>query len=254
MELNCVTSELDYTLEQGAGFFQAYSFTQAESDEIVEFIREQWLERIKEVNPKAWKYFSEIALYDYHKLSHLLDHGSTWIKSARMFSKSVANKIRKMSLIQKIESEYGPIIIVDQEDIGHEEFDWRLVRPNEPLDVGPLHADAWFAELGHGYKSSKDHKAVKVWVSLYSEPGLSGLQVVPYSQKKEWRYHGELRGSFVKPKIDEDEEALGPVLLNTKMGNAVIFHDRLLHRGAINRGSKTRVSMEFMIFVKRASA
>lgn len=244
-------SKVDEELECGQGFYLGFHFLEEEVQVILDIIREQWLERIKQKSPETWKQFSEIDLTHYHELSSLLDHGSTWIKGARIFSKSAVKKIKKMSLIKALEEEFGVIEIVDEEGVGYEEIDWRLVRPNQPTDVGPFHADAWFSDLGHGVKPIQNKKAVKVWIALCCEPGLNGLNIVPHSQKKEWRYHGEMRHGFVKPQIDEDEKSLSSVLLNTLPGAAVLFHDKLLHAGAINKGKYTRISMEFMIFVNK---
>ncbi len=251
MSKNFVTSKVDSQLEEGRGYYLGFCFQKSELQEVLGFIHEQWLGRIKEKCPQHWKEFSNAGITRYHEFAHLLDHGSTWTKDARIFPKNIADKIRKMSLINALEEEYGPIIIADEEGIGYEEMDWRLVRPNQPNDIGPFHADAWFLELGHGIKPPHNMKAIKVWVALCCEPGLNGLKVVPDSQKKSWRYHGEFRHSFVKPQIDEDEANLPSILLNTKPGEAVLFHDKLLHAGALNKGKYTRVSMEFMIFVNK---
>lgn len=251
MTLSLGVSAIDNLLENNSGYYKGFCFQQDELQKILNFIEEQWLNRIKQKCPLDWQKFSEIGIARYHEFSHLLNHGETWKKEARIFPKSVVEKIRNMSLIKKIEQEYGDIEIVDEENIGYEEIDWRLVRPNQPSDVGPFHADAWFAELGHGIKPPSNKKAIKVWVALCCEPGLNGLKVVPNSQKKKWRYHGEFRHGFVKPQIDENEASLPFVLLDTAPGDAVLFHDKLLHAGAINRGKYTRVSMEFMLFVKK---
>lgn len=246
-----VTSKVNDTLENGCGYYLDFHFSQDELQQILSFVHEQWIDKIKQTSSEHWKRFSEVGIARYHELAHLLDHATTWPKEARIFPKQAVEKIRKMSLIKKLEEEYGPIEIVDEENVGYEEMDWRLVRPNEPSDVGPFHADIWFSELGHGVHPSGDKKAIKVWVALCCEPGLNGLKVVPDSQKKRWRYHGELRHGFVKPQIDEDEASLPAILLNTAPGDVVVFHDGLLHAGAINRGQYTRVSMEFMAFVKK---
>lgn len=251
MHASGVASTVNDTLENGCGYYLDLHFSSAELQQIIGYVREQWLDRIKQKCPAHWQRFSEMGITRYHEISYLLDHGSTWPKEARIFPKNVVEKIRQMSLIKKLEAEYGPIEIVDEENVGYEEMDWRLVRPNEPLDVGPFHADIWFSELGHGVHPSGNRKAIKVWVALCCEPGLNGLKVVPESQKKKWRYHGELRHGFVKPMIDEDEASLSAVLLYTSPGDVVVFHDKLLHAGAVNKGRYTRVSMEFMVFVKK---
>ena len=75
------------------------------------------------------------------------------------------------------------------------------------------------------------------------------MKVVANSQKKEWRYHGEFRHGFIKPKIDEDESNLAAELLHTAPGDVVVFHDKLLHGGALNLGKYCRLSLEFTLFV-----
>ena len=122
------------------------------------------------------------------------------------------------------------------------------MRPGAKNDIGPLHADAWYWQLGHGV-IPPNMKRIKVWVALFCEPNLNGLRVVPYSQKREWKYHSEHRDGFSKPQIDEDESQLDIRLVPTKPGDTIVFHDNLLHGGALNNGQHTRVSLEFTIFV-----
>lgn len=251
MEQAEVSSTMHDIVENGCGYYTNLCFSRAELAEILNLVEAHWLSRLKTVCPNHWQQFSDIGIARYHELLHSIDHAKAWTKNARMLPENAVKKIRTMSVVKILENEYGPLEIVDEENIGYEEIDWRLVRPNEQSDVGPFHADSWFCELGHGVKPPDDVKALKIWIALCCEPGLNGLQVVPHSHKKEWRYHGELRHGFVKPQIDEDEKSLPAILVRTEPGRAILFHDKLLHAGAINRGQFTRVSMEFMIFVKK---
>lgn len=250
MEICCEKPDIDSALEKGRGFYLGLKLQPNELAQVRSFVTEHWLDRIRQQCPLHWKDFERVGIERYHELCHVLDHGVVWTKSVRMFPRLIVEKIRSMSLIASLEDVYGPIEIVDEEHLGYEEIDWRLVRPGEPSDVGPLHADSWFCELGHGVTPPKGTKAIKVWVALSCEPGRNGLKVVPDSHKKTWRYHGEFRHGFVKPQIDEDEAELSPILLPMMPGDAVVFHDKLLHAGALNQGFYTRVSMEFMVFVK----
>ena len=193
--------------------------------------------------------FSELDITRYHELSHLVDHSSILSKINRILPKNAIDFIRSTSLIKKLENIYGYFEMADEENIGREEIYWRFVRPHQASDVGPLHADAWYWELGHG-STPPNVTRVKVWVAIYCEPGLNGLRVVPDSQKKQWKYHSEHRDGFSKPRIDEDEANLFVQLVHTKPGDAIVFNDRLLHGGAINQGQYTRVSVEFTMFVK----
>ena len=242
-------NEVDHELEQGQGYFLGLGLGFNELEQVRGFVTTHWLETINKAAPSTHHIFEQKGIEQYHEFSNLLDHGSIWSKSSRMFPHNIVQKIRKMSLITNLEKIYGSIEIVDEENLGYEEIDWRLVRPNQWSDIGPLHADSWFCELGHGVPPPPGKKAIKVWVALCCEPGKNGLNVVPHSQKRSWRYHGESRHGFVKPQIDEDETKLNAILVHTKPGDAIVFHDKLLHGGALNKGLFTRVSMEFMVFV-----
>lgn len=238
-------------LEGAPGYMTGLRFSTDELVMVRGLIRDQWFQRIAEASPAAAKTFESVEMDHYHEFCHLVDHKNLWPKSRRILSSDAVQKIRSTSLVQALEEEFGPFEISDEEDVGHEEMYWRLVRPDGANDVGPLHADAWFWELGHG-KTPPGHQRVKVWISIYSETGKNGFRYVPGSHKRQWRYHGEQRDGFVKPQIDEDEASLGPVILNSLPGDAIVFHDRLLHGGAPG-GNSTRVSMEFTLFVKDRS-
>jgi len=154
-----------------------------------------------------------------------------------------------MSLLRQLTDAVGEFQISAEDGSDWEEIYWRLVRPHEPSDVGPLHADRWFWDLGDG-TTPAGRERLKVWIAIVAEPGLSGLRGVPGSHLRDWRYHGETRDGKTKPQIDEDETELNPQLLPTGAGDAVVFHDRLLHGGAVGSGLLTRVSIEFTMFVK----
>ena len=150
--------------------------------------------------------------------------------------------------LRTLEDEFGYFEISDEDNVGHEEMYWRLVRPNSPTDVGPLHADAWFWDLGHGVTPS-GYKRVKVWIAIYCTPGKDGFKFVPGSHKRQWPYDGELRDGMTKPKIGISEKELDVVIFNSKPGEAIVFNDQLLHGGAVGK-NETRVSLEFTMFVK----
>lgn len=241
---------LDIQLEKENGYSLTLCFNDDELASIKQLIVEQWLDVIKQNYPDKWQQFSDKGIERYHELSGLLDHGTVWPKAARILPQKAVDIIRSTSLLKNLEREFGKFTISDEENVGREEIYWRLVRPNEKNDIGPLHADAWFWDLGHGDMPS-GVKRVKVWVAICCEPGLNGLRIVPDSQKKEWKYTGVEKHGFVKPQIQEKESDLNIKLADTKPGDAIVFHDKLLHGGAPNKGKYTRVSMEFTMFVKK---
>ena len=204
---------------------------------------------LKTIAPEHVKRFEGCGIERYHEASHLIDHGSVWPKKVRILPQNAVSEIRKMSFVNKLEDYFGSFEISDEDNVGREEIYWRLVRPNEKNDVGPLHADSWFWGLGHG-TTPNNMVRVKVWIGIYVEPGLNGFVYVPESHLKNWPYHAVLKDGFKKPKIDVDEGSLNPLLFKSKPGDTIIFHDKLLHGGALGKGNRTRVSLEFTMFVK----
>src|SRR5262249_58299514 len=90
---------------------------------------------------------------------------------------------------------------------------WRVVRPGQPSDVGPVHADKWFWDAGNG-SIPADHGRFKVWIAIHTEPGLNGLSIKPGSHKSDrWRRHFETRHGKLKPVLDESVEELAMQLL-----------------------------------------
>ena len=214
-----------------------------------QLIYDQWLGHIKIIAPEHVKRFEEIGMERYHEASHLLDHGTIWPKKVRILPKSAVDEIRKMNFINQLEEYFGFFEISDEENVGHEEIYWRLVRPKEKNDAAPIHADAWFWELGHS-TTPNNRIRIKVWIGIYVKKGFNGFVYIPGSQNKEWAYRSVLKDGFNKPVIEVAVDSLNPVLFNGEPGDAIIFHDRLLHGGAVGRGDFTRVSLEFTMFVK----
>ena len=235
-------------LEGPKGFCTDVRFTPDELSMVRGLIKAQWLQRIEESGAGRSKVFEDLEMNRYHEQCQMLDHKNMWPKSKRILGADAVEAIRQTSLIKTLEAEFGPFAVSGEDGIEKEEMYWRLVRPDGVTDVGPLHADQWFWALGHG-TTPLDHQRVKVWISIYSELGQNGFKFVAGSHKKEWRYHGVVKDGFVKPQIDEDESALGAEIFMSQPGQAIVFHDRLLHGGEPG-GTTTRVSLEFTMFVK----
>ena len=232
------------------GFVTGLCLTAGELQRVKASIERQWLATLRQQAPALAGRFEQVGIARYHELAHLVDHAALWPKQARILPPDAAAEIRRTSLLQQLEAEFGPFSISNEEQVGWDEITWRIVRPGQAADMGPLHADAWFWDLGHG-AVPPDQERVKVWVAVVAEPGRSGLRLVPGSHRRRWRYHGERRHGMLKPQLDEPEEDLDIQLIATRPGDAVIFHDRLLHGGALNRGAVTRISFELTLFVRR---
>jgi len=236
-------------LDGAAGYSTELHLRPEELARLKALIEKQWLEVVRSAAPELVETFAGGGIERYHEHSHLVDHASLWPKRCRILPAEAVAEIRAMSLFDRLEDHFGEFVISNEDELEPEELYWRIVRPRQSGDIGPLHADAWFWELGHG-ATPADMTRVKVWIAVVTEPGRSGLRIVPGSHLREWRYHGEMRHGFVKPQIDEDERELNPQLVPMSPGDAIVFHDRLLHGGAMNEGELTRVSLEFTMFVK----
>ena len=236
-------------LEMGCGYHTGLNFSPEELTKIRGLITTSYLNHIGNMTSQGTaRQFETIGINRYHEMAHLLDHESMWPKVSRILGPDAVAEIRGMSLMRILEDEFGDFEISDEENVGHEEIYWRLVRPNSPTDVGPFHADAWFWDLGHGI-TPPGCKRVKVWIAIYCDPGKDGFKFVPDSHKHEWPYYGELRNGVTKPKIDISDDELDVVIFSSQPGEAIIFNDQLLHGGVVGK-NETRVSLEFTMFVK----
>jgi transketolase len=232
------------------GFATGLRLTSTELARVRQLIEGHWLDMLSRHAPEHTDEFAVRGIGRYHELAHLVDHASIWPKRARILSAAAVQEIRAMPFMRRLAAEFGEFVISDEDEVGWEEIYFRLVRPGQRDDMGPLHADRWFWDLGHGATPAAMER-VKVWVAVICEPGRNGLRVVPGSHRREWRYHGEERHGFVKPQIDEDENELHPILVPTQPGDALVFNDSLLHGGAHNEGQTTRVSFELTMFVRK---
>ena len=242
-------SVIKWELEGESGYFAGLAFSCGELEQLRHMITNHWLETIKSVaGDDVAAEFASIGMNRYHEKAHLLDHANIWPKIGRLLDPNSVLTIRSMSLFRKLEDEFGPFQLSDEENIGRELIYWRLVRPKVASDVGPLHADAWFWELGHG-TTPPGYQRVKVWTAIFCDEAESGFVFVPGSHKSVYAYDAVSKNGMIKPQIRIDDLRVNVVPFEAKPAEAIVFHDRLLHGGVV--GSKTtRVSMEFTMFVK----
>jgi hypothetical protein len=216
-----------------------------------ELITEQYLARVGQLQPDLVGPARAAGVQNYHTLPIAFDHGASWPKQTRLLDPKYVAEFARMGFMDRIRAEYGPSAV-----ISHDELNWRVVRPNKPEDVGPVHADKWFWDAGYGYGSMPaGYDRFKIWMGVFTEPGLNGLTVKPDSHKsRAWKHHFEVKGGVNKPVLDEDEASLDMQLLPLKAGQMVLFHDELLHGGAVNRGTTCRVSIELTVLFDMAEA
>jgi len=256
------TLNLKRKIFETPGYSQDVTLT---PDELAVFRREitrQWLDVIGQAHPELASRFEAVGVENYHELAHLIEHEKLWPKGNRCLPKDSCGEIKKLPFLQTLRQELGEFDISTvfhggTHEADREEIYWRLVRPNASTDVGSLHADKWFHKIsGMEYcVFPAGAVTVKIWIPIFSQPGRNGLMIVPDSHLREWRYHAVLRGSDMKPQIDEDVAAIGAQLMKTEPGNMLIFNEGTLHGGALNTGDQSRVSVEItMVFPASAAA
>jgi hypothetical protein len=234
----------------GAAGYTLGSITPAELATLREHIREQWLYRLQLVVPEHVSKFSAIPMDQYHTISDLVDHARIWPKTSRVLPASAVRSVRSMSFFKRLESEFGEILIGDEENFGWENITWRLVRPHQK-DVGPVHADEWFWEVRPTQKKHAGYIPIKIWMAVYCNAGRNGLRLVEGSHRKTdvYKYRTEMRNDLPVPVYDGAEENLPMTVPKTNPGDFIIFNHFVLHAGVWNNENTTRVSIDFTIFV-----
>ncbi len=236
-------------LIDGPGFCTE-SLAPPELEFVRELIEAQYLERLSALQPELVPLARERGLARYHTLPIAFDHGKSWPKATRLLDQKYVADFARLGFFRRLCRQLGPTAV-----ISHDELNWRLVRPHQASDVGPLHADRWFWDAGYGYGSMPDgHDRFKIWIAVHTEPGANGLCVKPHSHRHEWRHHIEDKDGVRKPVLDENPDELGMELLPLGAGQMVLFHDELLHGGVVNRGSTCRVSIELTVLFDREDA
>lgn len=181
-------------------------------------------------------YRTQLGIEHYHERP-AENHSTLWPKHARILCRGCAQQIMEMSVMKKLEEGLGPFEVTDEEKVGHPEFIWRLVRPDHPEDVGPLHADEWFWTI----LGRTSGPRLRLWTAIYCGPE-QGFRYVPQSHKRDWP-HTERNG---KPHLDVPESELDIRRFECEPGDSILFHDKLIHGGLVG-GDRTRVSLEFTI-------
>jgi hypothetical protein len=236
-------------LNDGPGFCLG-QLTADELAHIRGLIFAQYLDRLGQLQPDLVPLARERGIAEYHTLPIAFDHAKSWPKATRLLDPKYVADFSQMSFFRRIRQQFGPSAV-----ISHDELNWRLVRPNQPTDVGPLHADKWFWDAGYGYGSMPPgYDRFKIWMAIHTEPGANGLCVKPHSHRQTWRHHFEEKDGVCKPVFDEDPDTVAMELLPLAAGQLVMFHDELLHGGVVNRGTRCRVSIELTVLFDRAEA
>jgi len=167
----------------------------------------------------------------------------------RTLSRHVAENIMKQEWLNSI-ARVLDLYPVDMYGLGYPTCTWRLTRPHYQEDVGCLHKDVWFRTINEEERvvSQSHHiklQLAKVWLALEVELGRSGLLVIDDSQNYDDDIYDVYdKQGMKKPMYIRSENHNKEHLLDIESGQFVVFGEHLIHGGAINSGSKCRVSIE----------
>ena len=240
-------------IKSSPGFSKNLSLNDSDFKILREAIYSQWLETINTYYPELSRYIKQknLDIKDYHEISYKIDHSKIWSKSSRILPCKFFRNFINSNFFKELQSIFGNIEISDEENLGFGNIYWRLVRPNESADIGPWHRDSWFWELNNNFpKPNYPFSRVKVWIAVETEIGKNGLLVENNSHKRNnIKWEGIYKHGIIKPKIVDNIEKFDMKLVSTNPKETILFNDKLLHGGALNKGKHTRVSTEFTILV-----
>ena len=147
------------------------------------------------------------------------------------------------------------IEISDDLLLGFPCLSFRIVRPLQKNDIGPLHADQWFIDIGVQPNRTPKIKSelIKFWMPVEVESNTSNLLLIPNSHKdkEKYKYEIEETQNGLKPIINKNINREETIMINNENGCPVIFNMNLIHGGALNKSNKCRVSLEFEFFASK---
>lgn len=238
------------SIDKEKGFVTG-SMSTSDLEQLKCLVYEQYINRLNAQVPKQVAKFHQKNMNEYHELSSLIDHQSMWPKNARILGPNAVTKFKSLQFIKDLYKKFNIQAITSEDGSGWEEVYWRIVRPGN-TDIGDMHADKWFWDLGHGV-IDKDFRRIKIWIALEVVPQKSGLKVIPYSQlSDDYQFYGEKdHTGKIKPKLAQSIPQADILNVSTNPGDFILFHDELLHGGMSNISSKTRVSLEATFLIKK---
>tara|TARA_A100001015_G_scaffold130874_1_gene145201 strand:- start:14584 stop:15318 length:735 start_codon:yes stop_codon:yes gene_type:complete len=195
----------------------------------------------------------KITFKNYLKNISLFQHEALFPKKVRIFKKSQFKKIfNETHIFKRLKNKYPEIQITDEESIGYENLYWRIVRPLPYTDIGPMHKDKWFWDLGHGNINEKKYQRVKIWISLGSSANNLGLKFIKGSPNKKYKYKSEKRHGKIKPLFNQNQLKKDKIIsFSKKHGNCIMFNDELLHGGESVKGNICRLSVECTFLINK---
>lgn len=189
-------------------------------------------------------------LADYHLWISADEHQALCNKQHRILPPERAQQVLNLVGTRRLLDQFpnfnvSKVVFGNRVRSDNHEVYFRLVRPHCASDVGRAHADRWYhLEYGDSLSSIPSRK---VWIPVVVEGGLNGLEFcVSDEATGSIKYKVRDTEEGPRPYVD-NESALEFELIDCAPGDAIIFDDSVIHRGSVNRGTKTRVSIEITL-------
>jgi len=236
-----------------AGLAQGPSFTIAEIERIRALITAQLIENAHKLSASVANSIADTPLDQYHRVAEHHDHGKLLSKLGRILSAQAVDEIKQMSFFDYVRDAFGPYYLSDEENIGHEQICFRIVRPNRRDDVGSLHRDAWFWDY-FGFPVPDGISRVKVWVPVCGAGDQAGLLLAPGSHRQATDYRTETVNGKLAFLPGINAEAIDLRRFCGDPGDPILFNYNVLHVGAMTRGDQSRVSFEITVMFRTKRA
>ncbi len=248
------TLALKREIYKDPGYTLAYKLSKGDLQYLRDVVTQQYLDNIRKECPEHYELFESAGIENYHKHSHLVEHTKIWPKLRRCLDQDVCQRIQQLDFFKTLQRDFSPFmlgrVVYEKEvDWSRDEMYWRIVRPQQSDDVGTLHADKWF----HDSMKIRERvfpegaNALKIWLPLFCEIGMNGLEIVEGSHRQDWTFNVVDIENTAKPRLGVDETQIERKLLLTPPGQMVIFNEDLVHVGAVNKGEQTRISLEITL-------
>ena len=242
-----VMNNLIKEINQGEGFI---SLTKVESS-ILDLINKAIENTLKELlnSNQIFKNNSESCIFDSYKFIPNKDWISLFNKKSRALNREMSQPLSNyfknyLEDIFKCKVEIRDLLL-----LGYPSLSFRIVRPMQPSDVGAMHADQWFIDIGEtrDEKTRGNYQLLKFWLPINVESFSSNLLLIPKSQNnlKKFEYDLLKTQNGIKPVIKKNFKNEDIYMIENKNGFPIVFHMNLIHGGALNRSKDCRISLEF---------
>lgn len=243
-------SRLEQNFLGDSGIQRAPKFSSSEIDRIKELVKTHLATNAALVSPEARLKIEETALENYHEIADPVLHAQLLSKQGRILSEKTVQEIKTMSLFDFLRRELGSdIYLSDEEEVGHEQICFRIVRPQERRDVGSLHRDRWFWDH-FSWPVPDGWGRFKIWVALCGVPEQSGLLLAPGSHLIAAPYTVIDEAGKMAFRPDFDADKLDLQMFTGDIGEPIMFNYNTLHVGSLNRGPICRVSFEITVMFR----